>query len=87
MDYQFSQLLGSAMRNSQVEAFIFDSARCLSLGKNIAAFSPEVFEKKKNDYIFNQQTWSCLTNKRLVEFTQLSTNKNMRLVFKEEMFI
>ncbi|KTD66155.1 RES family NAD+ phosphorylase [Legionella spiritensis] len=69
--YEYSQPLGAAMRESGVEAFLFYSARTSDNGKNIAAFSPDVFYKKKDQYLSAQQNWRCLSNKDLIEFTRV----------------
>lgn len=67
-DYSHSQPLGSEMRDSGIEAFIYLSARAVKPGKNIAAFTQKVFHKKNNRHTFNFQTWQCTANKYAVEF-------------------
>ncbi len=84
--YEHSQPLGSEMRKANVGAFIFYSARALQSGKNVAAFTPDVFYKKGNHYIFNQQTWRGITNARTIEFTRATLTGRKRLSFDETMF-
>lgn len=74
-DYSHSQKLGTTMRNSGVEVFIYYSARALKQGKNIAAFTPNVFAKKNNRYSFNFQTWQCSAGKHSVEFVHQELKK------------
>lgn len=66
--YEHSQVVGTDMRSSGVQAFIYLSARSLESGKNIGLFSPDVFRKKDGDYVFNLQTWHCTASKDSVDF-------------------
>lgn len=45
MDYQFTQAIGTEMREAGVEAFQFISARAVSAGINWGLFSPNAFYK------------------------------------------
>lgn len=83
--YEYSQPLGSAMRDAGVEAIIFYSAR-ISDGKNIAIYTPDIFSQKKGQYISNQQNWICIAKKNLIEFTRLEILKKERLVFPLEFY-
>lgn len=58
------------MREAKIETFIFTSARDINFSKNVAAFTPEVFEMKENKYITNMQNWRCIANKNVIEFTR-----------------
>ena len=69
-NYESSQLLGSQMRENNIDAFKFYSARNED-GINIAAFNQTVFQKKKGDLIFNVNTWQCSANKKSVMFFNL----------------
>ncbi len=79
--YEYSQPLGTSMREENIEAFIFNSARAKDKGNNIAVYTPEVFKKKNDQYINNQQNWICFATKKLIEFTRLEILKMERLSF------
>lgn len=68
-DYTDSQAIGADMREAGIEAFVFRSARSKVKGKNIAAYTQAVFQKKGGNYIFNTETWSCIANKFSVVFS------------------
>ncbi len=79
-DYQWSQQLGSEMRKAGINAFTFSSARCAEGLKNFAAFSPDIFKPIEQQYVFNQQTWQCIANQEIVEFSRIDLieKKNYR---------
>lgn len=79
--YEYSQQLGTSMRESDVSAFIFFSARSQHSSKNVAAFTPDVFCSKKNQYVHDQQTWACIANKQVVEFTRMGISAKSRFSF------
>lgn len=85
--YEHSQILGTNMRDDQVEAFLYFSARTQKISKNIAAFVPSVFQLKKNQYIGNQQNWKCFANKNLIEFTRIGVLSKKQFSFSESYFI
>lgn len=68
--YADSQKLGSEMRDANIEAFIFTSARDKTFGKNVAVFTPDVFKMKDNQYITGMQNWRCIANQNIIEFTR-----------------
>lgn len=68
--YVDSQRLGTDMREANIEAFIFTSARDKMLGKNVAAFTPDVFKMKYNQYITDMQNWRCIASQNTIEFTR-----------------
>jgi hypothetical protein len=68
--YEYSQQLGSEMRDAKIEAFIFTSARDKKIGINMAAFTSEVFKMKNKNYITNMQNWRCIANKNVIEFSR-----------------
>lgn len=68
--YEDSQRLGTEMREANIEAFIFTSARDKMLGKNVAAFTPDVFKMRDNQYITDMQNWRCIANQNTIEFTR-----------------
>lgn len=80
-DYQFTQALGTEMRQNQVAAFYYFSARTHEDAKNIAVFTPDVFRKKNNRYVQNSQTWTCMANKDQVEFTRWDIYEKQRFSF------
>ena len=84
-NYQYSQELGSSMREAAVEAFIFFSARAKNKSKNVAAFTAEVFSKKNNQYIHCQQVWKCIANKQAVEFTRIGISGKKRFCFNTQL--
>lgn len=82
--YEFSQPLGSAMRAAQIEAVIYYSARSQKPEKNIAVYTPAVFQKKKEQYIHQQQNWTCMANQHCIEFTRLGILNRERWMFAKE---
>lgn len=68
--YADSQKLGSEMRDANIEAFIFTSARDKAMGKNVAAFTPHVFKMKDSQYITDMQNWRCIANQNVIEFSR-----------------
>ncbi|MFC3907537.1 RES family NAD+ phosphorylase [Legionella dresdenensis] len=81
--YLDSQTLGSDMRNAEIEAFIFFSARTSEMKKNIAAFTPNVFCKTNSGYINEQQNWRCHASKEAVEFSRQNLFCNEKMVFQK----
>lgn len=84
--YADSQRLGSEMREANIEAFIFISARDKLFGKNVAAFTPDVFEMKDNQYITDMQNWRCIANQNTIEFTRDEILFRKRYEFFKEEF-
>lgn len=84
--YDDSQRLGTEMREANIEAFIFTSARDKKFGKNVAAFTPEVFKTKNTQYITNMQNWRCIANKKVIEFTRDKIISKKRQEFSKEEF-
>lgn len=80
--YQHSQTLGTEMREDNIEAFIYTSARDKKQKDNVAAFTPEVFKSKDTKYIDNMQNWRCIANRNVIEFTR----DEQRLEFSREEF-
>jgi hypothetical protein len=66
--YQSSQALGEAMREAQVEAFTYTSARATQHGTNIGIFMPRAIKSKRP---LRKQLWSCITTTEEVSFIQL----------------
>lgn len=85
--YEYSQALGTAMRAAEIEAFLYFSARTQEPAKNIAAFTPAVFQQKNNQYIHHQQNWLCLANHQRIEFTRLGILERERWIFSTEHYL
>ena len=66
-DYSQTQLLGETMRDANVQAFTFLSARDDNKGINAAAFSLKAIQKKAPK---NLQQWICNTNAQGVSYTK-----------------
>ena len=84
--YEYSQQLGTEMRESKIEAFIFTSARDKELGENVAAFISDVFKMKNKQYISNMQNWRCMANKKIIEFTRDEILGRKHLEFSKDEF-
>jgi hypothetical protein len=84
--YEYSQRLGTEMREANIDTFIFTSARDKKFGKNVAAFSPEVFMMKDKQYISNMQNWRCIANKNVIEFSRDEIKHRKQLEFYREEF-
>jgi RES domain len=79
-DYQDSQSLGSAMREEEIEAFLYYSARTDALEKNVAAFTPSVFHAD----ILHQQNWLCLSHQHTIEFTRRELMSQEQVCFTSD---
>ncbi len=84
--YDYNQKLGKEMREATIEAFIFTSVRDTTFGKNVAAFTPEVFKMKEKQYITNMQNWRCIANKDVIEFTRDEIMCRKHQVFSKKEF-
>jgi hypothetical protein len=68
--YTSSQLLGSDMRENNIAAFVFYSARTKHAEKNIGIFDIDVFCQTNGSYTYNQQTWKCVSSKDDVQIAR-----------------
>lgn len=84
--YDSSQMLGSAMRNADVKAFIFKSARDLNKENNIALFTAAAFSQKKPDES-SFQSWQCIAHNHTIEFVRTSSIYPERHYFSIENFM
>lgn len=84
--YEHSQKLGSEMRDANIDAFIFVSARDNKQGKNVASFTPNVFKANDAHYITNMQNWRCIANKNVIEFSRNEALCRKREEFYKEGF-
>ena len=71
-DYNFTQNVGSSMREIGVEGFEFVSARDKQKGVNVAFFNPNPIRSKR---ALNKETLQCITNSTRVSFKQKGTFK------------
>jgi hypothetical protein len=86
ISYSVSQQLGSRMRASLVETVTYQSARDINKGLNIGLFTPKAFlHLKPNSLSF--QTWQCISNKEVVEFTKASAIVNESKIFPIQNFL
>ncbi len=72
VSYQESQTLGKAMRQDNIESFLYQSARDPNKGKNIGLFTPKAFGQKKPDSK-SFQSWQCIINQNVADFVRLSS--------------
>lgn len=79
--YDDSQGLGTAMRRAGVETFLYYSARAKQKEKNVAAFTPAVFQRKNSRYVNHQQNWICFANREVIEFTRRDLLGKERFTF------
>lgn len=86
ISYEISQLLGQKMRESDIDGFMFISARDAKSGVNIGLFNMESFANKKpNSNSF--QTWQCNTNKTVVEFIRVGSVEDQVFTFSINSFM
>lgn len=85
-NYEHSQKLGSEMREAKIAAFIYTSARDKAFGKNVAAFTPEVFKMNGGQYVANMQNWRCIANQHVIEFTRDELTRRKRVTFSKKEF-
>lgn len=86
ISYHASQQLGNSMRQHDIEAFSYQSARDPKGGINVALFTPRAF-KRKNPNASSLQTWRCLATKEEVEFVEVSLTKNTTFSFPLSTFL
>lgn len=75
-DYQATQMLGSSMRNSGVEAFEYVSARDPNNGKNLAIYTPKALKSKQPESL---ERWICSVRNDEVGF--ISNDNEQRFSF------
>lgn len=82
--YDETQDLGRAMREKEIEAFRYPSARDPERGVNVAAFTPEVFRRSKpRDFM----TWTAVTTREAVEFRKRDFLKPESRRFERAVFL
>ena len=82
-DYAATHALGSAMRESGVEAFEYPSARCPLKGNNVALYAPSAFSERRPR---NVQHWLCETTDHYVAFKSAQAPDTPRL-FALELYL
>lgn len=82
-DYAQTQVLGSAMRASGVQAFEYRSARCSEGGANVALYAPQAFTETRPR---NLTPWLCETTAGYVAFKHAQAPDQPRL-FSWEQFL
>ena len=78
-----AQELGKDMRAARIEAFLYRSARDREGGRNVGVLSGLAFAQKRPTAF---QTWTCVANKRRVEFTRTDLHGRDQYVFDREQF-
>lgn len=86
ISYQTSQLLGTAMRQAQIESFIYQSARDPQQRTNIALFTPKAFAHKRPNS-GSLQSWQCISNTKTVEFIRSNALTTEARSFAIETFL
>jgi len=84
--YHTSQQLGRAMRQADIDAFCYQSARGPSGTTNIALFTPQAFKEKK-PLAASFQTWQCIINSVSIEFIRSSALENTTITYTINTFL
>ena len=82
--YAHTQALGSAMRESGIEAFRYPSARDPQDGVNVGAFAPAVFNRSRPR---NLETWHALATPDGVEFRKRDYFRRIVKRFERAVFL
>lgn len=82
-DYRVSQSLGDAMRDAQVDAFTYISARDPDRGINLGCFSLASIASRTPN---NLSTWTCMTHASQVSFLK-THEQTIHLQFPIEYFL
>jgi hypothetical protein len=82
--YASSQALGTAMRESGVEAFRYPSARDDNGGVNVGAFAPSVFGSTRPKSL---ESWHCTASHERVEVARGDYFKREEFVFPRSQFL
>ncbi|MCB9787464.1 MAG: RES family NAD+ phosphorylase [Deltaproteobacteria bacterium] len=81
--YVETQRLGSAMRESDVEAFLYPSARDPEGGTNVGVFSPRAFAAKRPA---SPAPWVCHVGRDAVELSDRGIFERRRIRFPRQLF-
>lgn len=85
LNYEVSQALGTALREQNIEALKYQSARDPMKGTNVALLVPKAFSHKKPQ-AGSFQTWHSLTNETTMEFMRTSALVNESKMFSVDQF-
>ena len=82
-NYTLTQELGTKMRDENIQAFRFFSARDKDNGVNIAVLSAQAFD---HDKPLTSMRWHCIANHDRVEFVNQDILNQTQLEFKRDYF-
>jgi hypothetical protein len=83
-DYQASQMLGNAMRESEIDAFTYISARNPSKGLNLGCFKINAIASKAP---LSTASWTCITMENEVAFLKTHAPAATHMKFPLEQFL
>lgn len=84
--YQYSRPLGKHLRENNVEAFLYYSARRKGDFMNLGVFCPRAFKNKKPKKN-SEKIWNCLTTHNTVEFTLNTFQEKKNLCYYRDDFL
>jgi hypothetical protein len=84
VSYVETQSLGDAMRAAKVEAFRYPSARDVTGGVNVGAFTPTVFGRTKPTSL---ESWHCAASRQRVDITAGNYFTRETFAFAREEFL
>jgi len=84
--YKASQQLGTAMRESAIQAFTYQSARDTKKSNNIALFTPKAFRHHKPD-AKSFQLWHCIASDNFIEFVRTNSIIRETKIFSLNQFL
>jgi hypothetical protein len=82
--YVDTQQLGNDMREADVEAFLYPSARDRGNGINVGAFTPNVFGRSRPKLL---ETWYCSASRDGVDFARGDYFTRARFAYEREQFL
>jgi len=83
-DYSGAQLLGREMREDDVHAFRYPSARDRVGGTNLALFTPAAFGENKPSAV---STWYCVATRGRIELTKKDVFSRRSFAFPRDEFL
>lgn len=84
MSYQYSQRLGTQMRDAGVAAFLYYGAR-ITIGTNIGVFTPKAFACK-TPIPGSQETWTCFADDHTIEFIRSKITGAIQFIYAKDDF-
>ncbi len=82
--YEATQPLGKAMREAEVEAFRYFSARDPDAGRNVGLISPKAFAARRPRRL---ETWRCFASRSTVELSKRDYFEHGHFRFPRETFL